>query len=66
VTVQQRIIGEQASGRTERSATAPPLSLPRWESFPPADRQRLVRTILHVAHRQVGSKQASGQRDLGR
>jgi hypothetical protein len=34
--------------------------LPAWESFPPADRERLVRVILQVARRQAEVRSASG------
>lgn len=35
--------------------------LPRWESFPREDRQRLVCTILQAARRQVKTGPASSQ-----
>jgi hypothetical protein len=38
-----------------------PEALPAWESFPLADRQRLVRTILEAARRQVEARSASGR-----
>jgi hypothetical protein len=47
----------------ERSRQAPrrrPEALPVWESFPLADRQRLVRAILQAARRQVEARSASG------
>jgi hypothetical protein len=34
-------------------------ALPTWESFPLADRQRLVRAILQAAHRQVEARSTS-------
>ena len=37
------------------------LALPRWESFPREDRQRLVYTILQAARRQVKTSPASSQ-----
>jgi hypothetical protein len=46
----------------ERSRQAPrsrPVALPAWESFPLADRQRLVRAILQAARRQVEARSAS-------
>jgi len=33
--------------------------LPTWESFPLADRQRLVRAILQAARRQVEAQSVS-------
>jgi hypothetical protein len=36
-------------------------ALPGWESFPPEDRHRLVRTILQAARRQVEARPASGR-----
>ena len=46
----------------ERSRQAPrsrPAALPTWESFPLADRQRLVTAILQAARRQVEARSAS-------
>jgi hypothetical protein len=51
-----------ARADTERSRLAPrsrPEALPVWESFPLADRQRLVRAILQAARRQVEARSAS-------
>jgi hypothetical protein len=36
-----------------------PVALPAWESFPLADRQRLVTAILQAARRQVATRSAS-------
>lgn len=36
-------------------------ALPRWENFPLEDRQRLVRTILQAARRQVEIPPTSSQ-----
>jgi hypothetical protein len=36
-----------------------PVALPAWESFPLADRQRLVTAILQAARRQVEARPAS-------
>ncbi|MGE3268697.1 MAG: hypothetical protein AB7P40_08120 [Chloroflexota bacterium] len=46
---------------TERSRQAPQSrseTLPAWESFPLADRQRLVMVILQAARRQVEARSA--------
>jgi hypothetical protein len=46
----------------EPSRQAPrsrPEALPAWESFPLADRQRLVTVILQAARRQVEARSAS-------
>jgi hypothetical protein len=40
--------------------------LPAWESFATTDRQRLVRTVLDVAHRQIGTRPVGMGRGLGR
>jgi hypothetical protein len=51
-----------ARAAAERSHQAPrsrPEALPVWESFPQADRQRLVRAILQAARRQVEARSAS-------
>jgi len=36
-----------------------PEELPTWESFPLADRQRLVRALLQAARRQVEARSVS-------
>jgi len=43
-----------------------PPSLPTWESFPHADRQRLVRTILSVAQQHRVTVQGCEAQELGR
>jgi hypothetical protein len=51
-----------ARADAESSRQAPrsrPEALPAWESFPLADRQRLVRAILQAARRQVETRSAS-------
>ncbi len=51
-----------ARADAERSRRAPrsrPEALPAWESFPLADRQRLVTAILQAARRQVEARSAS-------
>lgn len=55
-------------GQDERAAASsaqrpsprrtPALQVPAWESFPTADRQRLVRAILQTARRQVEARPA--------
>jgi hypothetical protein len=48
----------------KRSRQAPrsrPEALPVWESFPLADRQRLVRAILQAARRQVEARTGNGR-----
>lgn len=47
------------SAQRPRPRTTPALQLPAWESFPAADRQRLVRTILQTARRQVEAQPAA-------
>ena len=51
-----------ARADAERSHQVPrsrPAALPAWESFPLADRQRLVTVILQAARRQVEARSAS-------
>jgi hypothetical protein len=51
-----------ARADAERSRQVPrsrPVALPAWESFPLADRQRLVTAILQAARRQVATRSAS-------
>jgi hypothetical protein len=45
--------------RSRRAPRSGPEALPTWESFPPADRQRLVTAILQAARRQVEARSAS-------
>jgi hypothetical protein len=52
----------EARADAESSRQAPrsrPVALPTWESFPLADRQRLVTVILQAARRQVEARAAS-------
>ena len=48
-----------AAERSRRAPRSRPEALPVWESFPLADRQRLVRAILQAARRQVEARSAS-------
>ena len=51
-----------ARANAERGRQAPrsrPAALPAWESFPLADRERLVRAVLQAARRQVEARSAS-------
>ena len=69
MTPERRTTGEQAEERTGPgtvSVEQPMPSLPAWESFATTDRQRLVRTVLDVAHRQIGIRPVGNRRDLGR
>jgi hypothetical protein len=69
MTPERRTTREQAAERTEPGAArAEPStpSLPAWESFATMDRQRLVRTVLDVAHRQIGIRPVGSRRELGR
>lgn len=47
--------------RDEESGTGRRPALPAWESFLLEDRQRLVRTILHAARRQVEARATSSR-----
>ena len=69
MTSEQRTSGEWAEegtglGTTRVEQSLP--SLPAWESFAITDRQRLVRTVLDVAHRQIGIGPVGSRRELGR
>jgi len=68
MTPERRTSGEQVEeGTGLGTATAELLpSLPTWESFATTDRQRLVRTVLDVAHRQIGTRPVGSRRELGR
>jgi hypothetical protein len=48
-----------AAERSRRAPRSRPEALPAWESFPLADRQRLVTAILQAARRQVEARSAS-------
>ena len=57
-----RHLARAARADAEPSRQAPrsrPEPLPAWESFPLADRQRLVRAILQAARRQVEARSVS-------
>ena len=59
MTPERRTAGAQVEERTGPgtvSVEQPLSSLPAWESFATTDRQRLVRTVLDVAHRQIGTR----------
>jgi len=47
------------AGSSRLAARSQLVALPTWESFPLADRQRLVRAILQAARRQVAAGLAS-------
>jgi hypothetical protein len=66
---ERRTSGEQVEEGTGLGTTSvePSMpSLPAWESFPTTDRQRLVRTVLHVAHRQIGIRPVGLRQGLER
>jgi hypothetical protein len=69
MTPERRTTGEQVEERTGSgtvSVEQPLPSLPAWESFATTDRQRLVRTVLDVAHRQIGTRPAGLRQGLER
>ena len=53
-TTREQVEERTGSGTARRKQSM--LSLPAWESFATMDRQRLVRTVLEVAHRQIGTR----------
>jgi hypothetical protein len=53
MAVQHVRIAPTSEPEAVNPSRVPPPLLPPWESFPAGDRQRLVRTILQVAQRQV-------------
>jgi hypothetical protein len=66
---ERRTTGEQVEERTglgTAKAEQPMPSLPAWESFATTDRQRLVRTVLEVAHRQIRTRPVGLRRGLER
>lgn len=69
MTTKRRTSGEPVEERT-RLGTAgvehPMPSLPAWESFATTDRQRLVRTVLDVAHRRIGIRPVGLRQELER
>lgn len=69
MTPERRTIGEEVEecfglGTPRLEQWMP--GLPAWESFAITDRQRLVRTILDVAHRQIGTRPVGMGRGLER
>ena len=69
MTPERRTTGErveEGTGQGTASVEQPMPSLPAWESFATTDRQRLVRTVLDVAHRQIGTRPVSIRRGLER
>jgi hypothetical protein len=69
MTSERRTTGErveEGTGLGTASVEQPLPSLPAWESFATTDRQRLVRTVLDVAHRQIGIRPVGSRRELGR
>lgn len=57
---------EEGTGPGTASVEQPMPSLPAWESFATTDRQRLVRTVLDVAHRQIGTRPVGLRQGLER
>jgi hypothetical protein len=47
------------AGRSRPASRNRPATLPAWEGFPLADRQRLVMVILQAARRQVATRSAN-------
>jgi hypothetical protein len=47
------------AGSSRLAPRSRPEELPTWESFPLADRQRLVRALLQAARRQVEARSVS-------
>jgi len=69
MTPERRTSGEQVeegTGSDAAKAEQMMTSLPAWESFATTDRQRLVRTVLDVAHRQIGTRPVGLRRGLER
>jgi hypothetical protein len=67
MTPEQRTSGGQVQERSGTAKAEPPApSLPTWESFATTDRQRLVRTVLEVAHRQIGTRPVGPRQGLER
>jgi hypothetical protein len=69
MTSERRTTGEQVeegSGLGTARVEQPLPSLPAWESFATTDRQRLVRMVLDVAHRQLGTRPAGLRQRLER
>ena len=69
MTPERRTSGEQVEEGTGPGTVSVELPMPRlpaWESFATVDRQRLVRTVLEVAHRQIGIRPAGSRQELGK
>jgi hypothetical protein len=69
MTPERRTTGErveEGTGLGTARLEKPMPSLPAWGSFATMDRQRLVRTVLDVAHRQIGTRPVGSRRELGR
>jgi hypothetical protein len=68
MTPERRTSGEQVEEGTGLGTATVELrpSLPTWESFATTDRQRLVRTVLDVAHRQIGTRPVGLRQGLER
>ena len=69
MTSERRTTGErveEGTGLGTARAEQPMPSLPAWESFATTDRQRLVRTVLDVAHRQIGTRPVGPRQGLER
>jgi hypothetical protein len=69
MTSERRTTGEwveEGTGLGTASVERPMPSLPAWESFATTDRQRLVRTVLDVAHRQIGTRPVGLRQGLER
>jgi hypothetical protein len=49
------------AGSDLRATASGALGLPSWESFPAADRHRLVDALLQLARRQVEARPVSGR-----
>jgi hypothetical protein len=58
--------GEEGTGLGTAKAEQLMPGLPAWESFATTDRQRLVRTVLDVAHRQIGTRPVGLRQGLER
>ena len=69
MTPERRTSGErveEGTGLGTASVEQPMPSLPAWESFATTDRQRLVRTVLDVAHRRIGIRPVGLRQGLER
>ena len=69
MTSERRTTGErveEGTGLGPARLEKPMPSLPAWGSFATTDRQRLVRTVLDVAHRQIGTRPVDMRQGLER